>query len=197
MWKFSGFVYKTWKMAFRGKTPIWALKHSTVKVEIFVVHLFLRISRKIQLARIQKPAKILAIFYFSVIRSRMLPPFISDAKDNHPTFYFHVIRSRMLPPFISDAKDKHPTFYFSVIQSRMLPPFISDAKDKHPTFIFSVIRSRMFPPFISDAKDKHPTFIFSVIRSRIYRHSFPTVKANTRHLFQPHTEMNGTVIDFH
>ena len=40
------------------------------------------------------------------------------------------------PPFISDAKDKHPTFIFSVIRSRMFPPFISDAKDKHPTFIF-------------------------------------------------------------
>ena len=43
----------------------------------------------------------------------------------------------MLPPFISDAKDKHPTFIFSVIWSRMLPPFISDAKDKHPTFILA------------------------------------------------------------
>ena len=119
-----------------------------------------------------------------LIRSRMLPPFISDAKDKHPTFIFSVIRSRMLPPFISDAKDKHPTFilasygaecyrhsfptlktnirhlFLPLIRSRMLPPFISDAKDKHPTFIFSVIRSRMLPPFISYANDKHPTFIF-------------------------------------
>ena len=97
----------------------------------------------------------------------MLPPFISDAKDKHPTFILSVIRSRMLPPLISDAKDKHPTFIFSVIRSRMLPPFISDAKDKHPTFILSVIRRQMLPPFISDAKDKHPTFILSVIRSRM------------------------------
>ena len=29
----------------------------------------------------------------------------------------------MLPPFISDVKDKHPTFIFSVIRSSMLPPF--------------------------------------------------------------------------
>ena len=36
-------------------------------------------------------------------------------------FFASCIRSRMLPPFISDAKDKHPTFIFSVIQSRMLP----------------------------------------------------------------------------
>ena len=49
----------------------------------------------------------------------------------------------MLPPFISDAKDKHPTFIFSVIRSRMLPPFISDAEDKNQTVIFSLIRSRM------------------------------------------------------
>ena len=97
----------------------------------------------------------------------MLPPFISDSKDKHPTFIFSVIRSRMLPPFISDAIDKHSTFIFSVIQSRMLLPFISDTKDKHQTFIISVIRSRMLPPFISDAKDKHPTFIFNVIRSRM------------------------------
>ena len=107
-------------------------------------------------------------FIFSVIRSRMLPQFISDAKDKHPTFIFTVIQSGMLPRFISDAKDKHPTFIFTVIRSGMLPRFISDAKDKHPTFIFTVIRSRMLPRFISDAKDKHPTFIFAVIRSRIF-----------------------------
>ena len=47
----------------------------------------------------------------------------------------------MFPPFISDAKDKHPTFTFSVIWSRMLPPFVSDAKEKHPTFIFSVMKT--------------------------------------------------------
>ena len=34
--------------------------------------------------------------------------------------YFSVIRSRMLPPFISDAEDKHPTFIFSVIRSRIV-----------------------------------------------------------------------------
>ena len=45
----------------------------------------------------------------------MLPPFISDAKDNHPTFIFCVIRSRMLPPFIADAKDKHPTLYVTLV----------------------------------------------------------------------------------
>ena len=86
----------------------------------------------------------------------------------NPTFIFSVIRSGMLPRFISDAKDKHPTFIFTVIRSGMLPRFISDAKDKHPTFIFTVIRSRMLPRFISDAKDKHPTFIFAIIRSRIF-----------------------------
>ena len=123
------------------------------------------------------------IYALSVIRSRMLPPFIVDAKDKHPTFILSIIRSRMLPPFISDAKDKHPTFIFSVIRSRMLPPFISDAKDKHPTFILSVIRSRMLPPFISDAKDKHPTFIFSVIRSRMLPPFISDAKDKTRHLF--------------
>ena len=59
----------------------------------------------------------------------------------------------MFAPFISDAKDQHPTFIFNVIRSRMFAPFISDAKDKHPTFIFSVIRSRMLLPFITD---EHP-----------------------------------------
>ena len=88
----------------------------------------------------------------------MLPPFISDAKDKHPTFILSVICSRMLPPFISDAKDKHPTFIFSVIRSRMLPPFIFDAKDKHPTVILSVIRSRMLPPFIFDANNSRYLF---------------------------------------
>ena len=39
------------------------------------------------------------------------------------TFIFSVIRSRMLPRFISDAKDKHPTFIFTVIRSGMLPRF--------------------------------------------------------------------------
>ena len=82
----------------------------------------------------------------------------------------------MLPPFISDAKDKHPTFIFSVIRSRMLPPFISDAKDNHPTFILSVIRSRMLPSFISAVKDKHPTFILASYGAECYRHSFPTLK---------------------
>ena len=97
--------------------------------------------------------------------------------------FFSVIRSRMLPPFISDTKDKHTTFIFSVIRSGILLPFISDAKDKHLTFIFSVIRSRMFPPFISDAKHKHPTFILASYGAECYRNSFPNVKANTRYLF--------------
>ena len=79
----------------------------------------------------------------------------------------------------------------------MVPSLISDAKaDKHPTFTFSVIQSQMLPPFISDAKDKHPTFILASYGANCYRHSFPTVKANTRHLFQCHTETIGTVIDF-
>ena len=30
----------------------------------------------------------------------------------------NIIRSRILPPFISDRKSKHPTFMFSVIRSR-------------------------------------------------------------------------------
>ena len=54
----------------------------------------------------------------------------------------------------------------------------------------------MLPPFISDAKDKHPTFILASYGAECYRHSFPTVKANTRHLFQRHTETNVTVIHF-
>ena len=80
----------------------------------------------------------------------------------------------------------------------MVPSLISDAKDKHPTFIFSVIRCRMLPPFISNDKDKHPTFMLASYSygAECYRHSFPTVKANTRHLFQRHTETNGTIIDY-
>ena len=89
----------------------------------------------------------------------------------------------MLPPFISDVKDKYPTFILGVIRSRMLPPFIYDVKDKRPTFVSSVIRSRMFPSFISDVKDKHPTFILASYGAECYRHSFPTLKTNTRHLF--------------
>ena len=41
----------------------------------------------------------------------------------------------------------------------------------------------MLPPFISDAKDKHPTFILASYGAECYRHSFPTLKTNTRHLF--------------
>ena len=123
----------------------------------------------------------------------MLPPFISDAEDKHPTFIFSAIRSRMLPPFISDPIYKHP-FIFSIIWSRMLPPFISDAKDNHPTFILRVIRSRMLPSFIYDVKDKHPTFILASYGAECYRHSFPTVKANTQHLFLCYTVTNVTAI---
>ena len=38
----------------------------------------------------------------------------------NPTFIFSVTRSGMLPPFISDAKDA-PDIYFSVIRSQKLP----------------------------------------------------------------------------
>ena len=31
----------------------------------------------------------------------MFPPFIFDAKEKHPTFIFSVIRSRMFPPFMT------------------------------------------------------------------------------------------------
>ena len=50
--------------------------------------------------------------YFSVIRSRMLPLFISDVKDNtrHLFLASYGAESRMFPSFISDVKDKHPTF---------------------------------------------------------------------------------------
>ena len=73
----------------------------------------------------------------------------------------------------------------------MLPSLNSDAKDKHPTFIFSVIQSRLLPPFTSDAKDKHPTFNLPSYGAECYRHSIPTVKANTQHLFQHQKESYG------
>ena len=41
----------------------------------------------------------------------------------------------------------------------------------------------MLPPFISDTKDKHPTFILASHGGECYRHSFPTLMTNTRHLF--------------
>ena len=41
----------------------------------------------------------------------------------------------------------------------------------------------MLPPFISDIKDKHPTFILASHGAECYRHSFPTLMTNTRHLF--------------
>ena len=41
----------------------------------------------------------------------------------------------------------------------------------------------MLPPFISDAEDKHPTCILASYGAECYRHSFPTLKTNTRHLF--------------
>ena len=41
----------------------------------------------------------------------------------------------------------------------------------------------MLPPFISHTKDKHPTFILASHRAKYYRHSFPTLMTNTRHLF--------------
>ena len=80
-------------------------------------------------------------------------------------------------------KSKHLTFILASIRSRILPPFISDRKSKHPTFIFSVIRTRILAPFISDRKSKHPAFMLASYGAEYYRHSFPTVKANTRHLF--------------
>ena len=106
----------------------------------------------------------------------------SVAKDKQATFILSVIRSRMLPSFISDVKDKHPTFIFSVIRSRMLPSFISDRKKQTPDIYFSVIRRRMVSPFISDAKDKHPTFILASYGDECYRHSFPTLR-QTRDIY--------------
>ena len=41
----------------------------------------------------------------------------------------------------------------------------------------------MLSPFISDTKDKHPTFILASHGAECYRHSFPTLMTNTRHLF--------------
>ena len=118
----------------------------------------------------------------------MLPRFISDAKDKHPTFIFTVIRSGMLPRFISDAKDKHPTFIFTVIRSGMLPRFISDAKDKHPTFIFTVIRSgkrqKSGVRLIQEYSRTRHLFLASY-GAECYRVSFPTLKTNTQHLFLP------------
>ena len=54
----------------------------------------------------------------------------------------------------------------------------------------------MLPPFISDTKDKHPTFILASYGGECYRHSFPTLKTNTRHIFLRHTESNVTAIHF-
>ena len=85
----------------------------------------------------------------------MLPPFISDAKDNHPTFIFSVIRSRMLPPFITDAKDKHLTFILSVIRSRMLPSFPSDHKSQHP----NEHAMKMYP-YVGNTKIKSGTSLY-------------------------------------
>ena len=118
----------------------------------------------------------------------------------------------MLPPFISDAKDKHPTFilasYGAECYRHSFPTFIS--KDKHLTFILASYGAECYrhsfptlktntqhlflaechtepnvtePLFISDVKDKHPTFILASYGAEYYRHSFPTVKANTQHLF--------------
>ena len=78
----------------------------------------------------------------------MFPPFISDAKDKHPTFTFN-----MEPKSFSDAKENH---LFLASYGRMLP---SDAKDKTPDIYFYVIWSRMFPPFVSD-KEKTPDIYF-------------------------------------
>ena len=84
---------------------------------------------------------------------------------------FSVIRSRMLPSFISDAKDKTPNIYFSVIQSRMLPSFISNAKDKHPAFVSASYGDKWYRHSFPMLVTKHPTFLASY-RVKCYRHSF-------------------------
>ena len=37
--------------------------------------------------------------------------------------------------------------------------------------------------YSADRKSKHPTFILASYGAEYYRHSFSTIKANTRHLF--------------
>ena len=101
---------------------------------------------------------------------------------------FSVIRSRILPPFISDRKSKHPTFISASYGAEYYRHSFATVKaNTRHLFYFSVIQSRILPPFISDRKSKHPTY-----RAEYYRHSFLTVKANTRHLFYRHTEPNVT-----
>ena len=41
----------------------------------------------------------------------------------------------------------------------------------------------MLPPFISDHKSKHLTFISASYGDECYRHSVPTLKINTQHLY--------------
>ena len=72
----------------------------------------------------------------------MLPPFISDAKDNPPDISYG---SRMFTVIISDHKSKHPTFILVSYGAEYYRPFISDRKSKHPPIYFRVIRSRMLP----------------------------------------------------
>ena len=146
-------------------------------------------------------------FFFAGIRSQIKPYFISSV-NKLPIFIFNVIRRRVLPPFISDAKDKHPTFIlvsygdecyrhsFPTLKTNTRHLFLASYgaecyRHSFPTLktntqqiISSVIRSRMLPSFISNVKDKHPTFILASYGDECYRHSFPTLlKTNTRHLF--------------
>ena len=50
-------------------------------------------------------------------------------------------------------------------------------------FFFAGKRSQMKPYFISSVNDKLPIFISASYGDECYRHSFPTLKTNTRHLF--------------
>ena len=46
--------------------------------------------------------------------------------------------------------------------------------------IYTTIRK----DYSADRKSKHPTFILASYGAEYYRHSFSTIKANTRHLFK-------------
>ena len=88
--------------------------------------------------------------------------------------YFSVIRSRMLPSFISDVKDKHPAFISSVIRSRMFPSFISDVKDKHPTFILASHGAECYRHSFQTLKTNTRHLFLASYGAECYRHSFQT-----------------------
>ena len=86
----------------------------------------------------------------------------------------------MLPPFISDAKDKHPTFIFTVGAECYRHSFLP-LKTNSRHLIFTVKRSRMLQSFTSTANCKLPIFILQSIGAKFYGHSL--LQTNSRHLF--------------